>query len=216
VGWWRLLRFRLNSFLLRRRGLNRLYLRFQSSRNAAKKALAAFGEVPRSRPGDWFDFNVIDTGQDDKPRNPCFSIRYNKAWLWLLFIMRRDVDKVGLRDAKSASMGDQNKWLECCWFKECAHFRACHSGKSTRFFRVEPNPFVEMVLRGAPGVLFLAFKRFLNWSARKGWSMSCVSSNPAAAKAQRSGAAALSGLQRAVASDFFGGRIVFSSGDKGY
>ena len=39
-------------------------------------------------------------------------------------------------------------------------------------------------------ISFLAFKSFFELVSPKGWSMSCVSSNAAAAKAQRSGAVA--------------------------
>src|SRR6266446_7972928 len=95
----------------------------------------------RSRPGQWFDFNVIDTRQHDKTRSPGFCVHHNEARLRLLSVMRRYVDKVRMRHAESASMRNQHKRLEWRWLERCAYFCACHSGKSTRLLRVEPNPF---------------------------------------------------------------------------
>src|SRR6202011_2850688 len=40
------------------------------------------------RPGNWFDFNVIDTRQDHKSRSPGFCVHHNEARFRLLFIMR--------------------------------------------------------------------------------------------------------------------------------
>jgi hypothetical protein len=63
-------------------------------------------------------------------------------------------------------------------------------------------------------LFFLAFNIFVELVSPEGWSMSCVSSILPQRRRSVSGAAALSGLQRAVASDFKGGGVVFSSGDK--
>jgi len=63
----------------------------RARRPAAKvraRAEFAFGCVPRSRLGDWFDFNVIDTRQDHKSRSSGFCVHHNEARFRLLGVMR--------------------------------------------------------------------------------------------------------------------------------
>jgi hypothetical protein len=64
-------------------------------------------------------------------------------------------------------------------------------------------------------LFFLAFNIFVELVSPEGWSMSCVSSILPQRRRSVSGAAALSGLQRAVASDFKGGAPFLVLGIKG-